>query len=301
MNTVEKTLWARLNRRASKLTPALERAILKALADLRASITDREIISLIEQGRFDQIIDDAQLKASFAQVSEQLQAATAQAVKLAAMDLPKSVSVGFDMLNPDIVTAIRQLDTKVVQSLADDVRETVRAFVENGLRDGVSPKEIARDLRDVIGLSPKQLEQVQNYRDALEGKNGRLITNYTLRDKRFSGANLTPERIDKMVSLYEKRRIAQNAETVSRTTALDSMKLGQQLSIDSAVDQGIYDPARLWKRWVGVMDDREREEHVAMEGEEVPYDEPYSNAEDVPGESTYNCRCISRFFQKTAA
>jgi hypothetical protein len=78
------------------------------------------------------------------------------------------------------------------------------------------------------------------------------------------------------------------------------MKKGQALSIDKAVEMGVYDPNALVKSWKGVLDDREREEHLAMEGETVPYDALYSNGEDTPGELTFNCRCVSYFHTAAA-
>lgn len=44
-----------------------------------------------------------------------------------------------------------------------------------------------------------------------------------------------------------------------------------------------------FKTWFGVMDEKERDEHVAMEGETVLIDEPFSNGLLYPSEP--NCRC----------
>jgi starvation-inducible outer membrane lipoprotein len=78
---------------------------------------------------------------------------------------------------------------------------------------------------------------------------------------------------------------------------LDALKKGQQLAQEEAVRNGILDPSRLRKKWIGVMDERERESHRQMEGESVPYNFPYSNGQMIPGESEYNCRCLSRFYE----
>jgi SPP1 gp7 family putative phage head morphogenesis protein len=45
------------------------------------------------------------------------------------------------------------------------------------------------------------------------------------------------------------------------------------------------------KTWFGVMDDRERDEHVALEGETVGIDENFSNGLQYPSEP--NCRCAA--------
>jgi uncharacterized protein with gpF-like domain len=45
------------------------------------------------------------------------------------------------------------------------------------------------------------------------------------------------------------------------------------------------------KTWFGVMDERERDEHVALEGETVGIDENFSNG--IPYPSEPNCRCAA--------
>ncbi len=50
---------------------------------------------------------------------------------------------------------------------------------------------------------------------------------------------------------------------------------------------------RYTKTWSGVLDDIERDEHVAMEGETVDVGEEFSNGLDYPSEP--NCRCTVLF------
>lgn len=50
------------------------------------------------------------------------------------------------------------------------------------------------------------------------------------------------------------------------------------------------------KTWFGVMDEKERDEHVAMEGETVGVDEPFSNGSFYPDEP--NCRCSVVFTEE---
>jgi len=166
-------------------------------------------------------------------------------------------------------------------------------------------------LRDVLGLAPSQAQEVQNFRDALLGQNGRSWTDYTLRDRRFDGTlkrllgadgkGLSAEQVDKMVSAYTKRRIAQNAETVARTAMLDSYKVGQQLAVTDAIEKGVYDPNELTRMWIGVMDSRERDSHVEMEHEVALWGQPYSNGQMYPGQGEWGCRCLERITQAKVA
>lgn len=210
---------------------------------------------------------------------------------------------------PWTIDAIRKLDTKVIQTLKADVRETVRAYVENGLRDGVAPREVGRQLRSVIGLAPSQEQAVANFRQSLiDGKAGKSL-GYKLRDRRFDATirkgGPSPEQIEKMAEAYRKRFIAHNATTNAREATVGAMREGQHLAWKDAIDRGIVDGSRLKKMWIAVAgpagDGRNRPEHLVLHGETVGWDDPYSNSEIIPGSSTFGCRCLSRYFLEKAA
>jgi hypothetical protein len=304
-----------MQRRADGQTPEVRRAWLAGIAALRARVSGRELERLIANGESQRIIEllfsDANIDGAFARFRASQQMVTRDAVAYFGKDIPgaarATVGVAFDVLNPRVVDAVRILDTTMMQTVKADVREVVRAAITKGLEDGVGPRTTARALREVLGLAPNQLEAVSNFEAALRGVDGagNPLTR-ALRDKRFDATvkrgNLTEAQIQKMTDAYRRRMVAFNAETNARTATLDALKLGQELSWRDAIDKGILpEGAGLFKQWKGVMDDREREEHIAMEGETVPFDQPYSNGEMVPGESTYNCRCVSIIFARTGA
>lgn len=180
----------------------------------------------------------------------------------------------FSPLSPAVIQAIRDLDTRVMAGLSENIRETVRAYVEQGLREGRGPRDIARGLRETVGLFPHQLDWIDGLRARLEAEG---------------------KPADRAVAAFTKRLVAANAETVTRTAALDAQKLGQHLATQQAIESGDLDPVGLTKRWSGTLDDRERDTHLAMEGETVPWDQPYSNGQDFPGQGEFNCRCVSIF------
>ena len=187
-----------------------------------------------------------------------------------------TVVVQFDVLNPRIIDAVRELDTRIVKSLADDTRAGIMTAVEQGLRDGKHPRDIAKQIKASVGITPKQEQNAQKY----EAK---------LRD----AGNLTESQIEKRVAAYRKNAVQNNATVTARTAALDAMKLGQKLTWDDAIAKGIVDGDKLTKTWKGVLDERERPTHVAMQNQTVPYNSPYSNGQMIPGDTEFNCRCIS--------
>ena len=307
MSPAEQLFWSRVTNRARGQQPEIARALLKALERLRLSYSEAEIARLIQSGEAYRIVEvafnDAKLQQAYAPVRDKIRYGVQEGFTFTARDLPKqkTIQVAFDILTPQVREAIQQLETKVITTLKESIRETVRQHVAAGIEAGKAPKAIAKGLRDVIGLAPNQEQAVRNFEAALRSGDAAKALGYQLRDRRFDkslkSGTFTDEKIDRMVTAYRKRMVAWNAETNARTAQLDSMKLGQKLAIDDAVKLGVYDPKRLVKTWVGVMDERERPEHVAMEAETVLYQMPYSNGEDIPGESTFNCRCLSRYHQ----
>lgn len=310
MTPAELRLWSIVQRRVSAFAPDLAAKILTAFQVLRDSLSDAELARLIDSGYAEQIVqalvDDARFNAAMAPVRDQIRRNILQNVTYYTRALPvppataKSVSVAFDYLSPNVITAIRQLETRTLGALQESTKETLRAFVEQGFREQLSAPAMVRDIKDLFGLAPSQAQEVLNFREALMGLNGRSITSYKLRnrtvDRLLAKGPLTPEQVDRYTEIYRKRRIAQNAYTNARTAAGDAQKLANRLAWQTAVDSGVVDGGRLKHQWIGVMDDRERASHVLMEKQIQPFDQPYSSGQMIPGEGEWNCRCVERFF-----
>lgn len=270
----------------------MQAALRRAFEIIRESLTDAELERLVSSGQLETIINrllsDAVLDRAFIPVRERIRSTTQAAFRYTAPQLPGAgtingtLAVMFDHLSPQVIAAINTLESKVITALQSDIREAVRTAVRTGLETGKGASYAAKQIRPIIGMSPTQVENAAKF----EAK---------LREQGLDAAT-----IEQRVATYRKKAIALNAETNAGTATKDAYKRGQQLAWQDAVDKGVVDGARLRKQWIGVMDNRERPEHVAMEKQVQPYDSPYSNGEQVPGESTYNCRCVSRYFVATA-
>lgn len=305
MTPLERLFWQRLQRRVAALAPEIARAVLKAFAILRDSINEAEYARLIARGDVEAVVRqlDAQtIDRAFAPVRQSIYTQVVDGVVYHARDIPKAQGFGvaFNVLNPRMIDAVRRLDTVAVQALAEDLRLVVRQVVTRGIEAGTNPREMARELRRAVGLGASQEQQVANFRRALIDRDAAKVRRYLLRDRRFDSriarGDYGDVEIEKWTDVYRKRRIAQNAETEARTMALQSQKLAQRLSWESAIERGIVARTDVLKRWVGTLDERERPEHLAMEGETVGFDEPFSwEGQQIPGESDYNCRCLARY------
>jgi uncharacterized protein with gpF-like domain len=303
MTPAERAFWAKLRMRASRLEPSLERAMLDGFENLRRMLSDAELLRLIDnaEAMLDGPLSEQAMDRAFAKLQDELQNGVNDATRLFGKDIGDGIR--FNYLNPRFIDAIRQLNTKVMQTLREDVREVVRSHIEQGLRSGVGPRVMARGIRDVVGLSPTHEKYISNYRRALESGSRKALA-YRLRDRRFDKATirgeLSPEQVDRMVERYRERWVKHNAETNARTASIDAMKLGQRLSWEDAISKNLVDESTLMMRWVTAGDDRVRPEHKKMNGEAVPFRGVFSNGEQVPGSSTFNCRCLAVVFIRKA-
>ena len=214
----------------------------------------------------------------------------------------------FDVLNPHIVSELRALETRVVERLGEGLRKTFLQVMVDGTEAGLPHAQIARNLKGTVGLARNQWAAVHNFEDMLRNGNPEALTR-AWRDHRFDrtlhralgpgGTGLTENQIAQMTSAYQRRAIASNAATHARTAALDAQRLGQKLNWLDAIGQGALKESEVWKRWSSAGDDRVRPLHVDADGEEVRFNESFSvTGEDLPGEITFNCRCIAIFFRQ---
>lgn len=302
MSPAERALYQKLRARAAQMQGDLAQRLLAAYDVIRQSLTEAELARAISQGHVDQLItellSDEATDPAFLSLRRKVDQAVLEATRQASQDLPPRFRVSeFNMLSQEVRDAALQLDSRVIQGIRDDLRQTVKQHVLAGLEAGENPRTIARGLRDVLPLAPNQEQAVRNFRSLVESGDPAALTR-ALRDRRFDGTlrkgTPTPAQIERMTEAYRKGMVAFNAETHARTAALDAHKLGQKLGWVDAIERGVVDRAQLQRTWVTVGDSRVRPEHVRMNGQTVGFDSPFSNGDMTPGENEYNCRCIVR-------
>lgn len=102
---------------------------------------------------------------------------------------------------------------------------------------------------------------------------------------------ITERLTDALITTNENRM-----RTFARTGMTGAQNAGRQKQMEDAEDEGI----RLKKRWVATLDDRTRDTHQELDGQEVDVNEPfevdgmeimYPGDPNAEPELVYNCRC----------
>jgi hypothetical protein len=319
--TAEQIL-AQLERLIREFSPLAIRAFLKGLAQLADQINVGELTKAIErhdvEGAAVLAISTGALASALRELRTAMRSSVIRSAHRYGRDIPGRrlpqpqgggvLKVEFDVLDKRLVTAVQKFEQDLVEATGKTLQDGVRAVIEDGLRRGINPREIARGLREFVGVSPNQAEYVANLRAELEGGDYRQALTRELRDRRHDKVlrrlaardeALTPAQIDRMVAAYERRLIGQHAETVARTVAINSAKIGKQAVWQQAVEQGIVNGDDLIRVWLTCLDDRVRPTHEVMHGATIGLDEQWNVPEvglvDYPGQYEFNCRCVEIF------
>ncbi len=329
MSTVERRELERLAVSTDQFTNRIRREFLAAIDKLSGSLDAQELANILKAG--DAIgainyVNQHLTAASFAPIAHIVTELTITAAKEATRapaGVPTRIEFQFAQTNPATVARLQQNEFRLIRELSSVSRQSVAAAIRQGITDGRNPLDVARDVRQFIGLTARQTNAVMNYRRALENAHPNALER-ALRDRRFdptvsraiSGAKgLTSDQIDNMVSRYQARYLKYRAETIARTEATRATNEGNRETWRQAVADGVIQHNQVTRSWIYTHDGKTRPAHVAIPSMN-PNGVGLSDAFATPlgplhypgdpmgiAENTINCRCavVTRYnLQATA-
>lgn len=322
MSTADAAELERLLRQADQISAKVRQAVLDAVNKLGDRIDINQIKSLLEQGRVDQAIStvDAQLlQQGFAPVAQAITGAAIDAARQSAtaVNALGEMNISFGITNPQTVDFLRTYEMGLIRAMSSDALASVRTVIQNGVAAGRNPIDVARDVRQFIGLTDSQTQAVLNYRNALT-QGSRDALSRALRDRRFDptvaravrGENaLSSDQIDNMVSRYSARYLKYRSETIARTESIRALNAGNHQLWNQAANSGQVSADLVTRKWITAGDDHVRDSHAEIDGDVVGLNEPFDTSlgplmypGDWNGEpaNTINCRCSVIYHFKLA-
>lgn len=288
-----------IERLASRLEPQLARTILDGLMQMREDVDLDAIVEALQSGDISRVIASLGInpEAAFLDLTPTLQSGVYAAGAYAASAIRLTgAQFAFDQLNPRLISWLQTYSLGLIREITDKTKEAVRGVLVEGMRAGENPREVARDIKGIVGLTERQAKAVQNYRSELETFHERRtgggynlgakidrvngyqvlrpdddgspmdgITERRLRDFRYdgqlsrameTGTPLTQAQIDKMVDAYERKYLAYRARTIARTEALRTTNVGIQDAWRQAIEKGSVPEAQTRRLWIVARDER---------------------------------------------
>jgi len=312
-----------------QLLDSLEGPIAKAFREAVAGVTSRARINQIEaairRGDVEAVMRAAGVRpGSWSAVTEAVRNGYVEAGAFTiAADVPARLGMAFNVNNPRAEAWIRTHSSEWVTNINDDVRESIRVALNQGMAAGRNPRSTALDIvgrvskqtgrrtGGVIGLTDQQAQFALNARSDLENLSSRYFTRQR-RDKRFdrmvrsaieSGEPLSQEQINRIVGRYEDRLLQLRGENVARTEALGALNEASDEALRQVVDEGLAPQESIIRIWDATLDARTRPDHVAADGQERGLNEAFDVGGvammhpgdfSAPAEQVINCRCVAR-------
>lgn len=136
----------------------------------------------------------------------------------------------FEVDNPYALRWMEDHGSELITEVVDSTRDAVRALVHDGVRDGKTMRDIAKDIRSQVGLRSDQIAAAQAYRSNLEA------------------SDLPADVVDARASRYEAQLLKQRSELISRTETGNGVTEGSRIAWKTARDRG-YIGSKAKRRW----------------------------------------------------
>lgn len=287
---------------AAKLEPSLYAAVMAGINASAEALDLNSIIAALESGDVGKVlailsVDKA--AEAFSALQPALQAGVYAAGAAGAAQIAMQVSGAtftFGQLNPRLIEWLQTYSLGLIRQINDGTREAIRDYLVTGMTGGENPKDVARSIKQIVGLTDRQAKAVLNYRKELEtfhlkrtaggyglgNKVDRVngtqvfrpdedglpsdgIQLRRLRDFRYDGVlqrsmeqgkPLKPEQIDRMVDAYRRKYLAYRSRTIARTEALRTTNMGVQDAWRQAIESGKVPEELVRKKYIVAKDER---------------------------------------------
>lgn len=265
-------------------------AFLEFMRNVQNPVVLQHVANLLQAGRLDDAISVVdtyiiRLAANIGQLLPELAASETDQLAPILKPYAPLVAFSFEPGNEAAALLNRQNNYRLVRQLSQQQRRAIRSAVSRALAQGASMPQAARAFRDALGLTDFQEAAVANYRRLLQEGSGQALDR-ALRDRRYdrsvarairTGEPLTADHIESMVSRYRARYLAYRADNIARTEGLAAVSQARQLAMEQMLPQANLPPNAARRQWNNAGDERVRDTHDAMQGQEVGMDEPFTS------------------------
>ncbi len=175
---------------------------------------------------------------------------------------------------PDVLAALDRQDLRRIRGISQGTEQAIRNHLRRGLEQGLNPKDTARHLRAVIGLTPQQEAAV------------------AARRTRLAAQGRDPAQVERMVTRYADRQRRVRAEAIARTETIAALEGGKQLQRERLVREGTLDPGQWVQEWQTAADERVCPVCGPLDGETAPIGGTFPGGYAGPPAHP-RCRCAS--------
>lgn len=224
--------------------------IRQAFADLGVLLSTEEVRHRLQQrdlASLDRLVQDAWQRgttdlASQAQATlETLAASAGQQVASLPAVAEHAVQIDleavFGRLNTESLRYAQEASAQLVTDIGASTQQAIRDTLHRAFQEGRTPEQTMQALEEVVGLTPRQAQALERYRQGL------LVS------------DTPPHQVERLVEQRAELLLQQRLETIARTETMDAANAGQQALWEQAERAGFLSPT-LRRFWVVTPDER---------------------------------------------
>lgn len=227
-------LWSEGQRISRQLWETLIRAFRRQVRELRAYF-EGVLGIVIEVPTFDILsaVDRAPIASAGDSLLVSWEKAAAQAiVESGRFEAGRiGLQAAFNVQNPRVQEWVVTRGGLAITGINDVTRNGIRAVVADGITAGVGIEPMARQLRDLVGLTPRHVRAVLR------------------RERRMAERGLAGKRLERNTAAYARRLVGHRAKMIARTETITARAQGQLAVWEEARDEGLIGVASL-KKWM---------------------------------------------------
>lgn len=273
--------YGRLSKLSKQMSKAVQMDIFHGLKTFRKKVSAESMMEAFKTGSYGhvlQFIPWEDLPKALSKVLGGLDKTWNQSAEFSKEHLPAPMrkDLRFDTSNPFLKRFIDQRTGALIFDVQKNTQEIVQRAVQRSFTQALSPRRVAEQIRDSIGLDPRREQALANYQNGLYAK-----------------GEQTETRIDELVNQYGERLLDQRAMTIARTETRMATNQGQLSVWQQAANQGLIDGKKAGKTWI--VDGNPCDICEPMDGVTVPLDGFWTlddgTVAEVPTDSHPNCFC----------
>jgi hypothetical protein len=327
----------RLEQLVSELTPMLRAAFMDAIEDIRSNIVLRRVVERLERGDIIGAIAAMHLEeAAFRPLDEAIRQAfngggVATIEQMPTLRDPNGhqIVIRWDARNLAAEEWLREHSATLVRNIIADQQAAIRAALAEGLARGDNPTRSALNIvgrvnrvtgrreGGILGLTAQQAAYVDSARQELLSGDPVAMRNYlerARRDKRFDrtvikalkdGKPLSADTVGRIVGRYSDGLLKLRADTIALHETFSALGASRDIAFRQQIEAGRVQAQHVTKTWRHTPQEHPRAQHVAMQGQVVPFDQSftapdgtlirYPHAPGTPTRHTIGCKCFAEY------
>lgn len=295
-----------------KQTPAVRRAFLKMIAEMKSEAQITLIISHLQAGNIGKAMLALNMDPAFlAPLDDALHSAYLIGGQDAMAGLPRipdpftggRVVARFDLRNPKAELHLANISSELVTNVFEPMVDAIQAVLTENMASGVNARTAALDIvgrvnalsgkreGGIIGLNKPQILHSQTANAELLSGDPKQLRNYLTRKTRNksldhhvrasikSGKPIDPKTAKQMIMKMNNKQLIQRGNMIARTELRGAMNNSKYQAYEQMVDSGKLQASQITLIWRKTPDSNVRSSHDVMEAQRRKFGTPFTSGD----------------------